>query len=163
MHASIISGGRELSSYPDLCTLQMERRTVTGEDEAVVATEMEAVLGRLRREDPEFEGSARLTGYRSAYSLDPLHRLPQALGHALGQAGRSPEPVGMSFWTDAALLAGAGIPSILFGPGGAGLHSTVEYVNLDDLYTCRDILCGAVRRFMDASIPSSDDLRREPE
>jgi acetylornithine deacetylase len=150
MHASIINGGRELSSYPDSCTLQMERRTVTGEDEAVVAAEMEELLGRLRREDAEFEGSARVTGYRAAYCLDPAHRLPQALGLALGQAGRSSEPVGMSFWTDAALLAGAGIPSILFGPGGAGLHSVVEYVNLDDVYLCRDILCETVNRMIEA-------------
>ena len=36
--------------------------------------------------------------------------------------------VGMSFWTDAAVLGDAGIPSVLFGPGGAGLHSIEEYV-----------------------------------
>ena len=46
----------------------------------------------------------------------------------------------MSFWTDAAILAGAGIPSVLFGPGGAGLHSNVEYVNVKDVLTCRDTL-----------------------
>ena len=149
MHASIITGGRELSSYPDACTLQMERRTVSGEDETVVTSEIDAVIARLQAEDPEFEASARLTGYRSAYCLDPAHPLPQALSQALGQAGHSADPVGMSFWTDAALLAGAGIPSILFGPGGAGLHSTVEYVNLDDVNTCRDVLCSAVQRLMD--------------
>ena len=150
MHASIINGGRELSSYPDSCTLLMERRTVGAEDEAVVAAEMEGILAGLRQEDPEFEGTARVTGFRSAYCLDPAHRLPQALGHALGQAGRSAEPIGMSFWTDAALLAGAGIPSVLFGPGGAGLHSVVEYVNLDDVYVCRDVLCETVNRLIGA-------------
>ena len=31
LHASIVSGGRELSSYPDRCRLQMERRTIGGE------------------------------------------------------------------------------------------------------------------------------------
>ena len=31
LHASIVTGGRELSSYPDHCRLQMERRTVGGE------------------------------------------------------------------------------------------------------------------------------------
>ena len=40
----------------------------------------------------------------------------------------------MSFWTDAAMLGAAGIPSVLFGPGGAGLHSVEEWVD------CRDVL-----------------------
>jgi acetylornithine deacetylase len=56
----------------------------------------------------------------------------------------------MSFWTDAAILAGAGIPSILFGPGGAGLHSIVEYVTLDDVSACRDVLVTTVETLMAA-------------
>ena len=52
----------------------------------------------------------------------------------------------MSFWTDAAILGDAGIPSLLFGPGGAGLHSVEEYVNIADVYTCRDVLVDTVRR-----------------
>ncbi len=31
LHASLIDGGRELSSYPDRCHLEMERRTIPGE------------------------------------------------------------------------------------------------------------------------------------
>jgi acetylornithine deacetylase len=146
LHASLISGGRELSSYPDRCTLQMERRTVSGEDEAIVEAEIAGVIARLRAADPEFDATARLTGYRPAYRLDPSHRLPQAVSQALRRAGRAGEPTGMSFWTDAAILAGAGIPSVLFGPGGAGLHSTVEYVNVDDVYVCRDVLVETVTR-----------------
>ena len=46
----------------------------------------------------------------------------------------------MSFWTDAAILAGAGIPAVLFGPGGAGLHSVEEYVTVSDVLACRDVL-----------------------
>jgi acetylornithine deacetylase len=37
-------------------------------------------------------------------------------------------------------LGEAGIPSVLFGPGGAGLHSTEEYVHVADVITCRDVL-----------------------
>lgn len=145
LHASLISGGRELSSYPDRCTLHMERRTVTGEDSHTVTFEVEQLLDRLEREDPEFEGGVRLTTSRPAYGLDPSHRLPRAVGRALARAGRSAAPGGMSFWTDAAVLGGAGIPSVLLGPGGAGLHGLREYVTIADVYTCRDVLVDVVR------------------
>jgi acetylornithine deacetylase/succinyl-diaminopimelate desuccinylase-like protein len=46
----------------------------------------------------------------------------------------------MSFWTDAAVLGVAGTPSVLFGPGGAGLHSIEEYVRVADVIACRDVL-----------------------
>jgi acetylornithine deacetylase len=145
LHASIIRGGHELSSYPDLCTLQMERRTVSGEDAASVGREVDYLLAQLRLEDREFQAQANVTAYRPAYRLDPAHPLPVALGEALAASGRLAEPTGMTFWTDAAILAEAGIPSVLFGPGGAGLHSAVEYVNLDDVVACRDVLAATAR------------------
>ena len=47
----------------------------------------------------------------------------------------------------AAILGAAGIPTVLFGPGGAGLHSTEEYVRLADVITCRDALIHLAREF----------------
>jgi acetylornithine deacetylase len=146
LHASIVFGGRELSSYPDRCTLQMERRTVSSEDAGTVESEIRAILDRLRRDDPEFDADARVMTYRSAYSLDTDHALVRAATQAAAIAGRSRVPTGMSFWTDAAILAGAGIPSVLFGPGGAGLHSIEEYVNVEDVYVCRDVLSDIAKR-----------------
>jgi acetylornithine deacetylase len=146
LHASTIGGGRELSVYPDRCTLQYERRTVSGEDATLVEREAAAILDRLRQQDAEFQAAARLLAYRPAYTVAADHVLPRAIGESLRRSGRDGEPTGMSFWTDAAVLAGAGMPSVLFGPGGAGLHSTSEYVNIPDLYVCRDVLADAVGR-----------------
>jgi len=53
----------------------------------------------------------------------------------------------MSFWTDAAVLGQAGIPAVVFGPGGAGLHSVSEYVLAEDVLTCRDALVELAREF----------------
>jgi acetylornithine deacetylase len=66
---------------------------------------------------------------------------------ALSHVSRPPAIVGASFWTDAAVLGYAGIPSVLFGPGGAGLHSTEEYVSVGDVIVCRDALVELVGRF----------------
>ncbi len=146
LHASIITGGRELSVYPDRCVLQFERRTVSGQDDGVVVGEVQAILARLRTADPAFRGEVRLMTSRPPYRLSPAAPLPVALAASLQARGLSSAPIGMSFWTDAAILAGAGIPSVLFGPGGAGLHSIEEYVTLADVDVCRDVLIETVRR-----------------
>jgi acetylornithine deacetylase len=147
LHASIIAGGRELSSYPDRCSLQIERRTLPGEADDAALQEVRDILDVLRGYDPEFEGEAVLTFGRKPYEIDPAHPLPDLLAAAVTPAGHSPRRLGMSFWTDAAILGAAGIPSVLFGPGGAGLHSTEEYVRLRDVEICRDALVALARAF----------------
>jgi acetylornithine deacetylase len=144
LHASLVSGGRELSSYPDRCTLQYERRTIVGEDGPQAEQEIQDILRALRADDAEFEGDAKLTFLRPPYELPQGHPLPAAL--AASTPNGTPGVVGMSFWTDAAVLGHAGIPTVLFGPGGAGLHSTEEYVNVDDVVACRDALAGLTLR-----------------
>jgi acetylornithine deacetylase len=51
LHASLISGGRELSTYPDRCVLQMERRSLTGEGSDTARSEVEEILNALRSDD----------------------------------------------------------------------------------------------------------------
>jgi acetylornithine deacetylase len=147
LHASLIHGGRELSSYPDRAWLEFERRTLPGEPSTVAYEEMTAILDMLRAADREFEGDAKAAFGRDAYEIDPASTLPADLVKAATAAGVTPRLAGMTFWTDAAILGGAGIPSVLFGPGGAGLHSTEEYVNVEDVCRCRDALVNLAHAF----------------
>jgi acetylornithine deacetylase len=148
LHASIIAGGRELSSYPDRAVLQMERRLTPVEPEATALAEVEQILADLRAADPTFRASARAMFSRPAYALAPDDDLPARLAEAIvGAGGRAPALVGASFWADSAVLGHAGIPSVLFGPGGAGLHSTEEYVNVADVLVCRDALVALATGF----------------
>src|ERR1043166_6455968 len=105
VHASLIHGGRELSTYPDRCTLSIERRTVEGEREGVLLADISSVLGPRT--------SAVLTFTRLPYITPETCELLQLL----------PGPrTALSFWTDAAIFGNAGIPTVVYGPGGAGLH-----------------------------------------
>jgi acetylornithine deacetylase len=61
--------------------------------------------------------------------------------------GATPEIVGVPFWTDAALFAEAGIPTVVFGPGGAGAHEQTEWVDLDDLERTAEILLRTAKEF----------------
>jgi acetylornithine deacetylase/succinyl-diaminopimelate desuccinylase family protein len=147
LHASFVSGGHELSSYPDRATLQMERRTLPGEPESTALEEVQAILNGLSQADASFRASARHMFSRPAYEVAADHALPRALSAAVSSNGGIPKITGASFWTDAAVLGHAGIPSILFGPGGAGLHSIEEYVNVEDVLTCRAALTELARRW----------------
>jgi acetylornithine deacetylase len=148
LHASFVEGGHELSSYPDRARLTLERRTLPGEPDSEPLDEVEHILRTLAREDPSFRATARSIFSRPAYELGADHPLPRLLGEAFGATtGRSASVVGASFWTDAAVLGHAGTPSVLFGPGGAGLHSVEEYVNVADVLACRDVLAELAVRF----------------
>jgi acetylornithine deacetylase len=147
LHASLIDGGRELSTYPDRCVLQLERRTVTGETARTALDEIEELLASLRSEDPEFEATARLMFHRPSYETPSGDRLPDVLESALKSVGRGSTRSGMTYWTDAAVLGQAGIPSVIFGPGGAGYHGLEEYVRLDEVLACRDVLAELARSF----------------
>lgn len=147
LHASLIGGGRELSSYPDHCTLDIERRTIPGEAEGVALAEVQRIVARLARADASFRGTCHSLFARSPYEIASSDALPAHLTAAGRDTGLSPSVTGMSFWTDAAILGGAGIPSVLFGPTGAGLHGLDEWVDLASVLQCRDTLAGLVRRW----------------
>jgi acetylornithine deacetylase len=150
LHASFIEGGGELSSYPDRARLQMERRTLPAESSSIALDEVLSILEGLQLEDPSFHGTARPMFSRPAYELPASHELPQMLAASIRQIGGTARIGGASFWTDAAVLGHAGIPSVLFGPGGAGLHSKEEYVNVADVIACRDVLAELARRFCES-------------
>ena len=146
LHASLIHGGQELSSYPDRAWLEFERRTLPGEPASVAVDELDRIIQQLRAADPEFEAERRAMLSRDGYEIDRASSLPAELTQAARDAGATSGTVGMTFWTDAAILSGAGIPAVIFGPGGAGLHSTEEYVILDDVHTCCAALTALARR-----------------
>ncbi len=147
VHASLISGGQELSSYPAACRLSLERRLLPGEDASTFQRELEELLAALQGSDPEFR--ARLSMGYSAGALETSREHPLArdlLACARRTLGKG-EFGAQSFWTDAGLLSAAGIPSVLFGPGGEGLHGAVEYVKLPDVFDCAEVLCEFAREF----------------
>ncbi len=153
LHASFVSGGRELSSYPDHASLQMERRTLPDESQQHALDEVRGIVDRLAAQDPTFRASARSMFGRPAYEIAADHLLPSTLCASLAAVGGAPRICGASFWADSAVLGHAGIPSVLFGPGGAGLHSTEEYVTVAEVLRCRDALVEMTRRFCGMSRP----------
>ena len=134
-HASVIEGGQELSSYPERCTLLAERRTLPGETTADVKTELDAIVRAAGDGDSDFRATVSVPFARNAYEIPPDDPLVELVARHAG----GPEIVGMPFWADSGLIARAGIPTVLFGPGGEGLHEVDEWVELADLEHCLDV------------------------
>jgi acetylornithine deacetylase len=147
LHPSLVNGGRELFTSPDRCTTVYERRTISREEANLPLLEIAEIIAKLKEDDKEFEADFKIVLDRSPLMGPKDHRLLHLLQAELSRAGRMAEAGGLSFWTDAALLAAAGIPAVVFGPGGAGLHSNEEYVIVDDVLVCQDVLAGLAAKF----------------
>jgi acetylornithine deacetylase len=140
VHASIIDGGQELSSYPARCTLSLERRTIPGETAEDVLRECEALT------EGATDAEVRLRLVREPFSVDPGAEVVGAVARAAeAVTGRPAELYGESYWMDAAFIQAAGIPTAVFGPGGEGAHAVDEWVDLASVDACADGLVLAAR------------------
>ncbi len=152
LHASIVTGGLGLSTYPDRCSVQIERRTIPGETAADFAREVADACARVRARAPEFRADI-VPGFSQAPNDIPAtHAIVRALGKSLERAGEPATIEGLPCWTDAALLTAAGIPAICFGPGDIGLaHSAEEYVDMGEIERATGVLSGFVSEWFEGS------------
>ncbi len=141
IHASLISGGRELSTYPETCLVSVERRTVPGETREDTAQQIQDVLDHARQHDPTARFCFRSTLVREPFEVDPECDIVRTLKcHTTAERGVQPRFYGDTPWMDSALTSAAGIPTVVFGPGGGGAHAVVEWSNLDEVAMAARIL-----------------------
>jgi acetylornithine deacetylase len=143
LHASLISGGAEMSSYPARCVVGLERRTLPREPAADVEAELDELLDRCRAADPELAAERRTLLVREPFEVDAGQEIVAAVAEA---AGIEASPGGASYWADSAFIAAAGIPTVLFGPVGAGAHEVEEWVDLASTEHVARTLVGVAER-----------------
>ncbi|KAL6806928.1 peptidase M20 [Trichoderma sp. SZMC 28013] len=148
IHASIINGGEEVSSYPAFTQIQLERRTVNGETPETVKKELENILDGLVETVPNFKYNLRTTFHRSSFKAALDHPFSQLVRkHVSITLGEEPVISGAPYWTDCALLADAGIPSLLWGPKGEGLHGKLEYADVESIKQVTETLTAIAVEF----------------
>ncbi|KAL6835453.1 peptidase M20 [Trichoderma camerunense] len=148
IHASIINGGEEVSSYPALTRIQLERRTVNGETPETVIKELETILDGLVEKVPDFKYTLRTTFNRSSFEAALDHPFSQLVRkHVSVTLGEEPVISGAPYWTDSALLADVGIPTLLWGPKGEGLHGKLEYADVESIKQVTETLTAIAVEF----------------
>ncbi len=148
VHASIIEGGRELSTYPDRCKLEIERRLIPGENREDVDLEMQQLLQSLREGDPKFKADYEITFYRGPMEISQDEEICRLLEEettkVLGVAPRFMQSAGLM---DTQIIYDKGIPAVAYGPVGDGAHAAVEWVDLDSVYKAAQVQMEVIKRF----------------
>ena len=70
VHAGLIQGGQELSSYPAYCKLQLERRTIPSETAELAAAQLQAMLDECMRHDSSLKATLTYGLLRHACEVD---------------------------------------------------------------------------------------------
>ena len=148
LHASTIRGGTEISTYPAECHLEFEWRTIPGDTVEAASAELQSILDRLTAADPKFRAELNIFQARQPHEVSPEAPIVGAVADVLqSRLGFTPMLTGAPFWTDAALLSEAGVQAVVLGPNGAGLHSEVEWVDLQSCVDLAAVLAEAAIRY----------------
>jgi acetylornithine deacetylase len=147
VHVGTIAGGSAPSVYPEHCTVVVERRTLPGEGEARVLAEMESLVERVRARIPGLDAAVRVSLFRPGTEVPDDHPLVRTLQGVLAARGHPTTLEPMTAWVDAAFLNEAGIPAVCLGPGSiARAHTADEYVEMDEVVECTEILVAFLRQ-----------------
>jgi acetylornithine deacetylase len=144
LHVGRLSGGSGDSTYAERATAVVERRMLPAERSEDVVAEVQDVADRLGARDAEFRAEVRLRLARPGFELSADAPVARAVRAAATEVLGSPPPeIGVAYWMDAALLAGAGVETAVIGPVGAGAHAAEEWVDLASLERLAAILARA--------------------
>ena len=148
LHTSTIEGGTDICTYPAHCRLELEHRTIPGEKENEIRSELESLLKQLEVEDPEFQAELELLLHRPVLETTAESPFCQVVQSSYERVlGCPPVLTGAAYWSDAALLAEAGMEALLLGPVGGGLHGAEEWVDLKSLAQLAAVLAETARSY----------------
>ena len=148
VHASIIEGGRELSTYPDHCKLQVERRLIPGETKATVEGELSGMMEAIGAGDPKFQAEHRITFYRGPMEISRDEEICRIIHEGTVKiTGEAPDYIGGTGWMDSEIIWNKGIPVVCHGPSGRGAHAKSEWVDLESVVNVAKVHEYAIREF----------------
>lgn len=144
----LATGGHELFTTPSHARVTLERRTLPGESQAVAQEELQSLIDELQHDDASVSARVKALVAREPFEAAADSVIERLLVAGISaERGEKPALLGAPYWTDAALVAAAGIPTVLFGPVGGGIHQPDEWVDLDSVQVLVRVLGRVVREF----------------
>ncbi len=116
LSVGMIAGGTSVNTVPDRCSVEIDRRLLPGEKPADAQQHFLARLRERVEPDIAFECPPPFLA-APALSPDGSAELVARLGAAIDGVTGGHQVIAVPYGTDAASLAEAGVPSVVFGPG----------------------------------------------
>ncbi len=135
-----ITGGISVNTVPDLCTIEIDRRVVPGEEPwAAYQHVIDHIAQHTPANTPVKHGEPFIT--TGGLNDDLNGQLAERLGAVIRDNGGEGQRIGVPYGTDAAAFAAAGVPTVVFGPGSIDqAHTADEWVEIEQLKTAAEIL-----------------------
>ncbi len=151
MNISMIQGGVKANVVPDRCAITIDFRTVPGMQHSDVVNDMKAICAEIETTVAGLQTEVTVLNDRPAVETAVNHPFV-ALAQEVIQAEfkRHVEPMGVNFYTDAAIfLPGTDIPAILYGPGESAMaHQPNEYVPVPQLSEATCFYAAMAERYL---------------
>lgn len=156
---SIMEAGTGYNNVPHEAVIWMDRRIVPGEDKEFVMDEIQAVLDRIRQQDPSFKAVLEVArpdwswapiierGLKPALTPpdSPLFSILQRAAYKSG-VGQLDKAFASCYYDMDFLVNDLGIPSLVWGPGDGRLnHTAEEAILVDEVCQAADLFCHVIQ------------------
>ena len=126
----VVQGGDAVNIVPDLCRIQVDRRTVPGETRESILRPLQDMVSGMEGvilEEPFLD----VPGMEVSGESPAVIHLEEAVRKVTGESATE----AAHYATDAGIYSGAGIPTVVFGPGDiAQAHTDAEYLDLEEFH-----------------------------
>jgi acetylornithine deacetylase len=155
VNVGTIAGGTKINTVPDACVIEVDRRTLPGEDISAVVAYVNDLADEIRAERPRLTFNVSVISEAPPFETDPNCDIAQALiASATAVTGRPVEHFGLAGFTDGRLYDASRTPTVVYGPGAIQLaHTSKECVAIDELVTASRVYADAIVRFLSAAYP----------
>jgi acetylornithine deacetylase len=143
INIGLINGGSAKNIIPGECRFTLEWRTIPGQKADYVVNLVRAAITDLKQDDSDFECEIDADRADDSFETRRDSELVEFLEQASSQSSGT-----VAFGTEAPSMIALGAEAVVFGPGDIRVaHRTGEFVPVDELNECAQILERAIERF----------------
>jgi len=140
-----IEGGKATNVIPDRCTIEVDIRTLPGQDHNAIIAEFHKLFAEVKADDPQFEANTTVLRSAQALETDPASPFVRSLLEVTG----IDKTTSVGFTTDGPHFVPLQAPIVIFGPGDPAVcHQPDEYIEIKAVEKARLYYKRIIERFL---------------